>query len=558
MHSEVGDAHRIGVFLCECGGEISSAVDLPKLRTAIGALGWKPHVNVGRYWCSGSGLKLFERVVQEQGLDAVIVAGCSARTHGALMACAAERVGVNRNRTVLVNLREHCARVHVGKRGAATVKALRLVLVGIERASTAKPLEPISSEVERSAVVIGGGVAGMTAARALASRNIPVVLIEREQKLGGILRNVNRLYPSYCDAASYVREMSERTRGHPRIDVQTGSRALSVSGHVGRYVVTAETASGRHELTAGCVVLATGSDVLVPDGYFGYGTNPKVVSQLEFEAMLREGLEGVKRLVMIQCVGSRNEERPYCSRVCCTATVKNTMTVLEDIPGAEITVLSRGFAQYVGDLDRARDAGVSFLRYDPDRPPAVGPDAVEVFDLISSTEMRIPYDIVVLATPLVPRADTADLAKLVSLPIDEYGFLAEPHTRLRPGAFPPAGVFVAGSVHWPASVIECQSQAHSAASRAAAVLEQDSVERDPIVAVVDELTCRGCGRCEEVCVHGAPLLSEQDDGMRVTAIDAMLCKGCGVCVSVCPSSALSLEHLTPQQLTAMVRAAAGA
>ena len=557
MPDDRPSAGQIGVFLCECGDEIKGAVDLGKLRAELVALEPRPSVHVAPYWCSGAGIRALEGILTKEGLDAVVVAGCSDRTHGALLRDVCGRAGVNRNRVVAVNLREHCARVHSGRRGGATSKALRLVRMGIERARLARPLEPITSEVRRSAVVVGGGVTGLTAARALAARDVRVTLVEKEKALGGILREVNQLFPSYCDAVRYVDEMSLKTTESPNIDVLLEAHVVGVSGHPGDYVVTVESGGGTRELTVGSIVVATGADVLAPVGLFGYGDNPKVVTQLEFEAMLKEGLEDIRRVVMVQCVGSRNADRPYCSRVCCTATVKNTMVVLEEVPDAEITVLSRGFAQYVGDLDRAREAGVTFLRYDPERPPKVANDVVEVFDVISSSDVSIPYDLVVLATPLVAREGTVKLAELLGLPVDDQGFVAEPHTKLRPGAFAPSGVFAAGSAHWPATVTECQSQAYSAASRAADLLESGVIEREPFVAAVDDLTCRGCGQCVEACAHDAVALSEGEDGMKTAVVDSVLCVGCGVCTQVCPSSAVTLEHLTPSQLLAMVDAASG-
>ncbi len=549
---------RVGVFLCDCGDEITSVVDLPRLAADLEALDESPIVRRAPYWCSPRGRSLLEETIAEQELDAVVVAGCSSRTHGDLIGRAVEQVGLNRNRAVLVNLREHCARVHAGRPSRATAKARRLIRMGLAKAVRAQRLQPITAEVERSAVVIGGGVAGMTAAHALAGRDIPVVLIERERELGGLLASVNLLYPTYCDASEYVREVSDQLLSDSNVEVMTESTVTGASGHVGAYRLAVATPDGTRDVPAGCVVLATGADVLKPTGLFGYGENPKVVTQLGFEDMLRSGLAGIRRIVMIQCVGSRNADRPYCSRVCCTATVKNTITVIESTPDAEITVLSRGFAQYVGDLDRAREAGVSFVRYDPDRPPAVGPDAVSVFDVISSVEVSIPYDLVVLATPLVARRETAELAELFNLPVDDFCFVAEPHTKLRPGAFAPSGVFVAGSAHWPATVTECLSQAHAAAARAASLIEAGSIERLPLVARVDELTCRGCERCVEVCAHRAPSVREGDDGFGTSVIDEIRCVGCGVCVRVCPSSAITLSHLTQGQLLAMVGAAAGA
>ncbi len=553
----IGTTGRVGIFLCECGEEIAPVVDLTKLSAKIGGADMPVSVHVTRYWCSGAGRRLLASTIEKEGLDAVVVAGCSERMLGPLMRDTAERAGVNRNRTVLANLREHCANVHVGKR-AATAKALRLVRAGVEKALRAEKLEPIVSDVSRSVAVIGGGISGLTVARSLAARDIPVTLIERDAELGGTLRSINRLFPSYCNSAEYAGQVAAEASGDPNVEVWTSSRVTGVAGHAGDFRLTVESEGSTRELSVGCVVLATGADVLVPYGLFEYDDNTKVVTQLEFEAMLREGLGTVKRIVMIQCVGSRNEERPYCSRVCCTATVKNTITVLEQVPNAEITVLTRGFAQYVGDLDRARSAGVTFLRYDPERPPEVGVETVEVFDVISSEEVAIRYDLVVLATPLVAYDETVELAGLLGVPSDRHGFIAEPHTKLRVGRFAHRGVFVVGSAHWPATVTECQSQAYSATARAAELLRSDVIEREPIVAAVDELTCRGCGECADACAHDAVVMRDSDDGMKTASIDTVRCVGCGVCTQVCPSSAVTLRHLTPGQLLAMVSATAGA
>jgi len=546
---------RVGVFFCDCGDEISSVLDLTRLAKSASGSDGVVHISRAPYWCSPSGLKRLAEAVADEKLDAVVVAGCSPRTHGALVANAAEMAGVSRNRVALVNLRGHCARVHAGEKGRATAKAARLVRMGVEKAGYARALDVITADVEASAVVVGGGVTGMTAARALSARGIPVTLIEREPEIGGLLRHVNLLYPTYADARAYVREIAEGVEDDQNIEIVTGSTVAGVDGHVGQYRLTLDTPGGAREVVCGVIVIATGAGVLKPAGLFAYGENPNVITQIEFEEELREGIEGAPRIVMIQCAGSRNPERPYCSRVCCTATVKNTITVMEEAPGAEITVLSRGFAQYVGDLDRARDAGVTFLRYDPERPPRVGDDAVEVFDEISSTEKLLPYDLVVLATPLVPHPETAELAELVNMPVDDFCFVAEPHTKLRPGSFAPSGVFVAGSAHWPATIMECLSQAHAAAARAAALVEAGSIEREPFVALVDELVCRGCEKCVEACAHAAPRVERGDDGIGLSTIDAIRCVGCGVCVRACPSSAITLSHMTQEQLLRMVGAA---
>lgn len=548
-------AGRVGVFLCECGEEIAPVVDLEKLGEKLE--GSAAYVRSTRLWCSGAGRRLLAGSIKKEGLDAVVVAGCSERMLGPLMRRTAAEAGVNPNRVVLVNLREHCASVHRGKRAAATAKAARLVRAGIQKVARADRLETVVSEVDRSAAVIGGGLSGLSVARSLAGRGIPVTLIERDANLGGRLRDINRLFPSYRDSAEYAVELSDAVSGDTGIEVWTRSVVTGVAGHAGNYSLTVESEGSPRELKVGGVILATGADVLVPDGLFEYGANASVVTQLEFESMLRKGLGDKKHIVMIQCAGSRNEERPYCSRVCCTATVKNTITVLEQAPDTEITVLSRGFAQYVGDLDRARSAGVTFLRYDPERPPVVTEGRVDVYDVISAEEVGIPCDLVVLATPLVAYAETGELARQLGLPADGQGFVAEPHTKLRPGRFAPGGVFVVGSAHWPATVTECQSQAYSAAARVAELLNREVIEREPVVAKVDELTCRGCGDCEEACAHDAVALEESEDGIRTARVDTVRCVGCGVCTQVCPSSAVALRHLTPGQLLAMVGAASG-
>ena len=555
MSREVTPATEVGVFLCECE-DVGAVVDLGTVARELRQTDAEQRVFRARHWCTPSGLSKLRDTIGREGLKAVVVAGCSPRTHGGIITTAAGAAGVDPNAVVIVNLREHCALVHAGAPRRATKKAIRLVRMGVARARLARPSEPIRANVERSAVVIGGGVTGMTAARALAERNIPVTLVEREPRLGGILRLVNLLYPAYCDAQAYARELEEQLAQAASVEILTESRVVGMTGHVGSYTLTVESNGQAREISAGCIVLAAGADVLEPQGLFGYGANPRVVTQVEFEDMLRQGLGGTKRLVFIQCAGSRMAERPYCSRVCCTAAVKNTITAVESVEGAEITVLSRGFAHYVGDLDRAREAGVRFVRYDPERPPVVGAEAVEVEDAITSTVETIPYDLVVLATPLVPRGETAELARLLRVPVDDHGFVAEPHVKLHPGTFAPSGVFAAGSVHWPATVTECLSQAHSAAARAAALIERGSIERDSRIALVDELVCRGCERCVEACAHGAPSIEKDEDGIGVSRIDDILCVGCGVCVGVCPSSAIELSHMTSVQLDAMAREAA--
>lgn len=353
----------------------------------------------------------------------------------------------------------------------------------------------------------------------------------------------------------FLRDKVAEIEENPNIEVLFNTRVAKVNGHLGNYRITVRDSNGSREFVVGVIVLATGSEVFVPHGMYGYGTDKRILTQMELEKRMRKGDIKASHVVMVQCVGSQNEERPYCSRVCCIASVKNTIALKEKDPEIKVTVLSRGFAEYVGDLDRAREMGVSFIRYDPARPPEIKDGLVKVFDSIAEMETYIPYDLVVLATPLIPRNDGGELSRIFKVPQDRYGFLVESHLRLRPGDFVPDGVFLAGSVHWPATISECISQGYGAAARASSVIETGVVEKEPIVAILEEGVCRGCGRCAEVCGHYAIEMVEKEDGLKQAMLDEIICKGCGVCVSVCPSGAISLEHLRPGQMEAVLDAA---
>ena len=273
----------------------------------------------------------------------------------------------------------------------------------------------------------------------------------------------------------------------------------------------------------------------------------KVITQIELEDLLLKGENPGSEIVMIQCAGSRNEERPYCSRVCCTASIKNTIVIKERYPSARITILSRGFAEYAGDLDRAREMGVEIIRYSPERLPLVEDGSVTVYDEISDMETRLPFDRVVLAAPLVPSESTRTLAEMLRVPTDEYGFVLEAHLKIRPEEYAPRGIFVAGSAHWPATITEAILQGYGAASRAYDLISAGKVERTSYVASVDEAFCRGCGRCYEACRHGAVDYVDGGDGMKRAQVIAVQCTGCGVCTTVCPSGAVSLDEMPPEQ-----------
>jgi heterodisulfide reductase subunit A len=534
---------QIGVIVAQFDRDLGGVLDLDALLKAIRA---NPMVGV----VEGLPVAATKRdiadaasAIGKHGIQRVVVAGCSERLFGRLFRESLAGFGVDPSMVDFADVAPAFTRGQRGSERAIAASFARLVDVAVARVTAGKAMETIEVAVEPTCVVLGGGVAGISAAAAVASRDIKVVLIERDQGLGGLLRRLNAIFPTYMPAMDFVRDQTGRL-AEAGIDVITGAEPVGVKGHVGSYEIDLSNGS---KVKAGVIIVATGADLLKPEGIFGYGEIDGVITQIELEAMLLEGKEPGVNIVMIQCAGSRNEQRPYCSRVCCTASIKNTILIKQRYPSAKITVLSRGFAEYAGDLDRARDMGVDIIRYSPERPPKVADGVVEVYDEISEMETHISFDRVVLAVPMVASESTRRLAKMLRIPTDRHGFLVEPHLRVRPEEYAPRGIFVAGCAHWPSTVIEAVVQGYGAASRAFELLSSGRVVRRSFVTKVDTRYCRGCGRCEEACEHGAIELEVGEDGMKQANVIPIQCTGCGVCVAVCPSGALSLSDMSSEQ-----------
>ena len=553
-HVVKGEA-RIGVIICRCGDEIGSVLDMDRLVKSAKKIPHVKYVTGGFYPCSKDSLANMKQVISEHNLDRMVIAGCTPRTHAQLFRNAFQEAGLNGNLVDMVNIREHCSWVHAGDRKRATKKAADLIRMGVARVIHARSQDKIQGRVQRSAVVIGGGISGMTAALSLVQKNVPVKLIEKENRLGGLVRNMYLLYPTYTDSADFIEDRIKAVGENTNIEIFLSSQVTDVAGHVGDYTVTIEKDGQERKLPAGVIVVATGSDVFEPVGMFGYGDDPRIVTQLAFEAIMRKGDIKARDIVMIQCVGARIDERPYCSRHCCLATIMNAMTLKEKAPDTNITVLFRGLTEYIQDYDRAEELGVRFIRYEPPKFPKVENGSATVQDAKTGQKLTIPYDLVVLATPLVPRVASMELAGKLRIPVDEWGFLVEPQTKLRPGEHVPNGVFVAGAVHWPAIIGECIDQGHGAASRALVPIEAGVVEKEPIVSHIDPEMCRGCSQCADACPFHAIDLITDEDGLPQALSDEFLCTGCGVCASVCPCGAISMHHLLDAQINATLGAA---
>ena len=554
---------RLGVFICDCGNQIASILDMDALERGVRDL---PGVAVARrlcYSCSPDGLAAIQSAIAEEGLNRVLVAGCTPRTMAPRFRTACEDAGLDNDLFELVDIREGCAWVHQDEPGAATAKAIDLIRMGAGRVALRQARQPVTAQVVPAALVIGGGLAGITAALTLANAGLPVKLVEREAALGGMLRKVHTLYPDRRNAAEFLAEKVEAVTGHPSIEVLLKSQVTGISGTVGRYTVSV---NGSATFDVGAIIIATGARAFQPRGLFRYD-GKRVITQLEFERDLRGGetappsphppispsLSFPTHVVMILCAGQRNETIPYCSGVCCMGALKQAMEVKTANPQANVTILFRdlyllGEEIYEEKLLEARRAGVEFIRYAPSSPPTVTEEAVEVHDELTGTGRRrsaersrrsLPYDRVVLATPLVPQPDASVVAHTLAIAQDENGFFPEVRYRLRPQNYAERGIYVCGAAHYPAGWTEAEFQATSAAFKALRHLRADQVTSQAPVAVVDEKLCTGCGNCVETCPFGAISMHKRGGVLDLSQIDPLLCTGCGNCVVACPVKAIS-------------------
>jgi heterodisulfide reductase subunit A len=556
--AEKKDDIRIGVFICHCGSNIAGYLDMEDLGRYAEGLPHVTYVQRNLYTCSEGGINEIKRGIQEQNLNRVVVASCTPRTHEPLFRSTCEEVGLNPYLFEMVNIRDQCSWVHMKEKEDGTGKAKDLIRMGVAKAALLEPQEAIVSQVETRALVIGGGIAGMTAALALANRGYEVVLVEKEADLGGMLNRLNRIGPTMADAAELISERVRAVTEHPKITVFTKAKVSHVDGFIGKYEADVEDRSGTKKIDVGVIIVATGGRVLIPKEMYGFD-GKRVITQLQLEGMLKKGLDpGVQNVVMIQCVGARNEDRPYCSRICCQAAVKNAMLIKEQNPDARVSVLYRDMQMYgVENEEMYRDSkakGVRYIYYDPSQPPQVEEDQVKVYHSLLGRELSLPADLVVLSTPLVAHEDAEEISQLLRVPVDENKFFLEGHVKLKPLDFATDGVFLCGSARFPANIREAVAQGLGAASRASIPLSKGSVEVEPVISVLaDEDACRGCGLCVALCPYGALEIRDTEKGRKVHVID-VACKGCGVCAATCYQHALTINSFTDEQIEAQLDA----
>ncbi len=558
---------RVGVFVCQCGANIGRVVNVPSVVDYALTLPHVSHAEASLFACSTDTAQQISNTIREKKLNRVVVAACTPRTHEPLFRDTLREGGINQYFFDMANIREHCSWVHSREKEEATQKAKDIVRMSVARAVRLEPLQEFELPVNKTALVVGGGVAGMTSALSLAGQGFEVYLVEKDADLGGMARRIYYTLEG-MDVQAYLSEVIGKVYRHPLIHVLTNAAIEDVAGYVGNFTTKVMVEKRAKEIHHGAAVIATGADEYKPEEYL-YGKDDRVMTLLELEERIvkrEERLIHSGCLVMIQCVGCRQEGRNYCSRVCCSQAVKNALKLKEINPGMDIYILYRDMRTYGFKEDyyrKAADKNVRFIRYEPeDKPQAEIVEEngrrilrVAVTDPILGKKIAIDADAVALAAAVIPSSGIRQLARLFKVPLSPDGFFQEAHVKLRPVDFAAEGIFLCGTAHYPKHISETISQAYGAAGRAGALLSQDSVVASGAVCDVDERKCISCGACISVCKYGAIEFKDTPSGKKAS-VNAVLCKGDGLCNAKCPTGAIYLKHFTDEEVFSQIDAAA--
>ncbi|MCL6465127.1 MAG: FAD-dependent oxidoreductase [candidate division WOR-3 bacterium] len=554
---------RVGVFVCNCGINIGGVVRVPEVVEYARSLPGVVYAEENLFTCSQDTQERIRKAIVENKLNRVVVASCTPRTHEPLFQETLREAGLNPNLFTMANIRDQCSWVHMQIPEKATEKSKELVRMAVANARRLKPLRAGKQAIVQKALVIGGGLAGMTSALAIAEQGFEVYLVEKENYLGGTVRRL-RFDEQGRETSELISRIERRLRENPKIEVLTGAEIEGVSGYLGNYRTRIKTESGERELVHGVFVVACGALEYKPQEYF-YGRSEQVLTQLELEDAIETGKVGKEQgqvIAMIQCVGSRDKEHPWCSRVCCTEAIKNALQLKRMNPSNQVYIFYRDIRTY-GFRERlyreAREAGVMFIRFDPNDEnrallvePKDGKFHIAAFDPVLQARVGVMADLLVLSTGVVPAPDNQKLAQLLKVPLNEDGFFLEAHMKLRPVDFNTAGIFMAGMCHAPRFMSETIAQALAAAARACAVISQSEITTQAVVARVRERWCVGCGVCERICQYEAVRVNPVTKKSEVTPV---LCQGCGACAAACPSNAIELQGFESRQLLSMVEEA---
>jgi heterodisulfide reductase subunit A len=555
-----GQPPRIGVFICHCGINIGGFVDVPEVTKYASTLPNVVMTDRNLYTCSADTQTIIKEKVKEYYLNRVIVASCTPRTHEPLFQETIREAGLNRYLFQMANIRDQCSWVHMNEPEKATEKAKDLVRMAVNKAREIEPIERIKLPVTPKALVVGGGISGMVAALNFASQEYDTFLVEKQEELGGFARHIYHTLEG-GDVQQFLTDLISEVKSNKFIHTYIDAEIENIDGYIGNFKTSIIHGKNkeRTEFEHGVVIVATGAKEYQPKEFL-YGNNGNVILQSEFEELLNnDKATNKKSVVMIQCVGSRNDEHPYCSKMCCAEAIKNALLAKEKNPDAEITVLFRDIRTY-GFKEKyyrkAREKGVIFLQYDENNPPEIVPEDSGLKIEVSTPRKEKVYinsDLLVLSAGIYAnREENEELAKMLKVPLNDDNFFLEAHVKLRPVDFATEGVFVAGLAHCPKTIEDSIAQANAAVSRACTILSKDEIEAEGKTAMVIPERCIGCGMCVENCAYNAIELIDDRRFGRIAQINQALCKGCGACSGNCRCTAIDVLGFSGEQIFAMI------
>ena len=557
-----GQPPRIGVFVCHCGINIGGYVDVPAVTEYASKLHNVVMADRNLYTCSADTQTIIKEKIKEHNLNRVIVASCTPRTHESLFQETIREAGLNRYLFQMTNIRDQCSWVHMHEPENATEKAKDLVRMAVNKARRIFPLERMTLDVIKKVLVIGGGITGMVAALDFAKQGYETYLIEKKNELGGISREIYSTLEG-GNVQEYLNDLITKVKSQKNLNLYTSTHIEAIDGFVGNFHTTITHGEKKipAEFDHGVVIVATGASEYLPTEYL-YGKDPRIIRQSELEEKIYKSpneLKDVKSIVMIQCVGSRNEEHPYCSKMCCAEAIKNALKIKELNPEINITILFRDIRTYGFKekyYQKARQAGVLFIQYNDNQEPEVKIENGDLNIIVKKPDIgdiSIKADLLALSVGIVcSRDENEELAMQLKVPLNDDNFFLEAHVKLRPVDFATEGVFVAGLAHAPKPIEDCISQAKATVSRACTILSKDKIEAEGKIARIDPTRCTGCGLCVLNCAYNAIELQEDRRFGTIAVINEALCKGCGACSGNCRCSAIDILGFTGEQIFAMI------
>lgn len=560
----IGERPRIGVFICKCGSNIAGVVNVPAVSEYAATLPFVEYATDNMYSCSQDTQDAMTKLIKQHNLNRIVVAACTPKTHEPLFQETLINAGLNKYLFEMTNIRNQDSWVHKSNPALATQKAKDLVLMAVSKVALMEPLNEVELQVNQTAMVLGAGISGLTAAKNLADQGYEVHVIEKDSKIGG---QANNLYHTFQgeDIQKQLIEIKKDIESNSNIHLYLNASLEDVQGFVGNFKSKIACNDQVSEIEHGVAVLATGASGLKPDEYC-YGKDDRIITSLDLDKKLIQQDQGIKEMqsaVFIQCVGSRDTERPYCSRICCTHSIDNALELKKLNPEMDVYILYRDIRSY-GEREynyqKAREAGVIFIRYSLDNKPAValkdGKVIVTVTDHVLQMPLEIETDLLTLASAIVPNRDEK-IANFFKVPMNEDGFFVERHAKLGPSEFATDGVFLCGLAHYPKPIDESIAHGMAAASRAVTLLARKSIQTSGNVAVTNQMACSSCGICVSICPYSAPSFVTEGRFQGKAQINPVLCKGCGLCVASCRSGALHLKGFDTNQILAQISSLTG-